>query len=862
MTAGVAHRIVRLLAAGALAAPVVLGAQTAQPAPPRVVNRDSVTIAAGKRYEASGFSRFFLGNTYRDLWTTPIRVPVLDLERYAGGLKPLKEGGGNQTKNLRLGARDGTEYVFRPVDKANATPPERLRGTAVAKIFRDQVSGLFPAAGIIAAPIADAAGVLHATPAFTVMPNDSSLGKFREDFIDRLGTIEDFPNKPDEGPGFGGGSDIIDTSDLLPLLDSVPTQRVDARSFLTARLTDFVLDDTDRHHGNWKWARFGSGKAARWVAIPRDRDHAFNHYDGRLARLASHWVPFLSEFEGKYQSIRVLSDNSRQLDRRFLSDLEKPVWDSIATALTRRITDAVIDSAVGLLPHEYQSVAPSFAAKLKQRRDGLPAIADEFYKVLADAVEVHATDAADKATVTYETGGLVDVELQAAGARYYHRRFDPRETSEVQVYLHDGDDSALVRGDVASKIRVRVIGGNGTNELVDSSRVGRRASPRFYDRGHVTGMYYGPDSSRDTLFSRRPWVKNDTGTLAPPSPNIGTRFTPSVGFGAGGLGLVPRVSAQWVRNGFRREPYATLINLDAEYATGSNRFRVTLFHDSRLESSPVHFTTTARVSGFEITNFYGFGNDTKPESDVGSDDFFHAEQRQWQLRPAVALSLGNRESDVTLGPVIQYSTTGGPPDRLLAQEQPYGSGNFGQVGARLGLRYDTRDMVRGATRGFMVDMSSSAFPAVWDVTSAFSQLSGSAETFLELPLPHRPVLALRGGGRKVWGDAPFHEAAFLGGGDTLTGVKPQRYAGDASIYGNSELRVPVVSLRRVIPIDLGILAFADAGRVYVDGDSPGGWHGVTGGGVWLGIIDHATGVNLVFTSSPEKRVVLGTGLRF
>ena len=134
-----ASRAVTLAAGLGVAVVAPAYAQTRQPPPPRVVSKDSVTLAAGSRYEAGGFSRFFLGNTYRDLWTTPIRVPVLDLDTYAGGLKPLKEGGGHQTKNLRLGASNGTEFVFRPVDKANATPPERLRGTAFAKIFRDQV---------------------------------------------------------------------------------------------------------------------------------------------------------------------------------------------------------------------------------------------------------------------------------------------------------------------------------------------------------------------------------------------------------------------------------------------------------------------------------------------------------------------------------------------------------------------------------------------------------------------------------------------------------------------------------------------------------------------------------------------------
>src|SRR5687768_11093449 len=92
--------IVRLGAAVLVATTPQLAA--AQPAPPRVVSRDTVAYAAGTHYDANGFQRFFLGNTYRDLWTKPVRVPVLDVRTYAGGLVPLKEGGGKQTKNLRF----------------------------------------------------------------------------------------------------------------------------------------------------------------------------------------------------------------------------------------------------------------------------------------------------------------------------------------------------------------------------------------------------------------------------------------------------------------------------------------------------------------------------------------------------------------------------------------------------------------------------------------------------------------------------------------------------------------------------------------------------------------------------------------
>lgn len=826
----------------------------AQSATPRVTSLDSVTLTAGPRYDAGSLKRFFLGNTYRHYWETPLRVPTLNVRTYAGGLQPLKEGGGMQTKSLRLGAPDGSEFVFRLVTKA-ANPPDRLRGTLVDALFRDQISAMYPAAPVVAAPIAEAAGVLHATPEFAVMPDDSLLGKYREPFIERLALIEQYPTKPDDALGFAGASEIIDSEELVPLLDSLPTQRVDDRAFLVARLTDFIIGDVDRHLGNWKWARFGHSEAVRWVPIARDRDHAFHSYDGVLARLASRAAPNLTTFDAKYPGIVSLSRNARTLDRRLLAGIEKPAWDSVARALQLRITNAVIDSAVNRTPREYGSLVSPFTTKLRQRRDTLRAVADRFYMELARVVDVHGTNGADIATITYLDGGFVDVDLRSRGTQYFRRRFSPRETHEIRIYLHDGDDSALVSGNVRSKLVMRVIGGNGLNTLMDSTRL---HLTRMYDDGRVRGVSYGPDSLQDTLLNRRPWV-NDTGSLRPPSPDYDTELGPTAGLGGGsGLGIVPKLGLSWKRYGFAREPYATFVSLAGEYSIGIDGFRVTLMADRRLERSRVHYTAMARMSEFEVINFHGLGNDTDGEP----DDFYHVDQRQWLLQPAVAVALGRRESDVTFGPVVQYSSTGGPAERFIAQERPYGIGEFGQAGVRLGLRYDTRDNEGFTTRGFLLDANSSGFPAMWNVEHPFSQVSGSATTFFQLPVPMHPVLAFRGGGRKVWGSAPFHELAFIGGRSTVRGMDAQRYAGDASFYGTSELRIPVASVRYVIPLDIGVLGFVDAGRVYVDGASPGGWHTVGGGGLWFGILDQATGFSVTFTSSAEKRLLLGTGLRF
>src|SRR2546427_489674 len=77
----------------------------------------TVRVIPGARYDAGWLHCFILGAHWRDLWTTSVEVEVLDLDRYAGGLTPLKRGGGRETQSLRFKGADGKEYKFRSIDK-------------------------------------------------------------------------------------------------------------------------------------------------------------------------------------------------------------------------------------------------------------------------------------------------------------------------------------------------------------------------------------------------------------------------------------------------------------------------------------------------------------------------------------------------------------------------------------------------------------------------------------------------------------------------------------------------------------------------------------------------------------------------
>ena len=202
-----------------------LSAQAGGPAPP---TSDSVTVVSGQQYEAGGLFMTFMGRGYRDLWTTPIRVPVADLSRWGGGgLTPFDVGGGQTTQTLHLRGADGRRYVLQSVDKSPGALGEELQGTPVEAIIQDQLSSFHPSGAVITARLLEAVGVLHPQPLLVLVPDSPQLGEYRDQFAGMLALFEERPDDgPDGGAGFAGSRRIVQTPDLFDELEEDPGDRV------------------------------------------------------------------------------------------------------------------------------------------------------------------------------------------------------------------------------------------------------------------------------------------------------------------------------------------------------------------------------------------------------------------------------------------------------------------------------------------------------------------------------------------------------------------------------------------------------------------------------------------------------------
>jgi hypothetical protein len=332
----------------------------------------AAVVAVAPRYRASRIHRFWMGNGYRDLWTTPIRAPLVDLHGFAGGLTPLRRGGGRQTRALRLRGADGREYVFRSLDKDQAQALSPLRRALAGRVRQDQVSALHPGAALVAAGLEDAAGIPNAAPRLMVMPDVPALAEFRAGFGGLPGTLQEVSRA-----GFAGAGRVEATDGLWAALRQSPRDRVDARAYLALRLMDVYLGDWDRHDDQLKWGRVERG-GGTWVPIPRDRDYAFSDYGGVLPGLARRFDPKVVRFDAAYRDLRGLLVKPREMDERLLCALPASAWDSTAAAMAHSLTDGAIAAAIGRMPREYVTRSAPLAATLRARRDGLPDAARRF----------------------------------------------------------------------------------------------------------------------------------------------------------------------------------------------------------------------------------------------------------------------------------------------------------------------------------------------------------------------------------------------------------------------------------------------------------------------------------------------------
>lgn len=858
------------------------------------------------RFSNSALARAVFGERYRGVWKTEVEVPVIDIGTARGGLTPVKRSGGNQTTGLRLEGGDGNVYDFRLLEKGGTGQvPAGLRDGFVGDVVLELRAAAVPYGGVVTARLAETLGVPTPRPEVVYVPDDPRLGRYRDQFGDRLATLE---LRPDEDvsdvPGFEGFTDVISDERLREELREDQDHYVDQRAFLRARLLDMLVADWDRHAGQFRWGAFEPGEldpsltgdAATqgkvYLPVPRDHDWAFYGIGGLIQPPLALFDKRLQPIGTDYGSLVGLNRNGLPQDRRFLNRLTEDEWREIAADVRQELTDEAISEAVGVVPPEvYAQIGDEWVRILRARRDQLVNVAESYYGLLAGTVDVLGSDERELFEAERQSDGSLAVTVRSykggePGRELYRRTFLPSETEEVRLYGFAGRDLFRVVGGGPARIAVRVIGGAGEDELV--APAGRVA------------VYDTPDGLEIAEAGRaiedRRSDDPDVNRYDPREQVLGDRaFRPVIGFQPTD-GVLLGASTTWFVPGFRLRPFAATHTLAVNYATNTGGFAALYSGRMREAVGGLDLEVDALASTPRYArNFYGFGNGTP---DVPGD-LARVNLARVQARAGFGTPIGQGVRLVA-GPSARFADASEPegpvrifPDDPTADEPiqlPPALALPGEefeaqthAGGFAQLALSTADRAVNPRSGLRLVAEGQVLAGVSGPAETYGTVGGEAAAYLPLSYAPQLTLALRAGGSHIVGDFPFFDAAVLGGPGSLRGYRRERSAGRSAASASAELRAKLFDLDAyVLPLQVGALAFADAGRVWadqtqrpcppgffcpaiddpIDPDDGDGVQLGYGGGLWFGVLDRAV-LNVTVGASDEATLVtVGLGFAY
>lgn len=815
----------------------------------------SISVAASEKYGANKGKVKWMGANYRDVWATPTEVPVFDIGREQGGLKILKKGGGMQTKSLRMESGDGRQYVLRSIEKypENAIP-SALRKTFAQDIVQDQISASHPYGAFIVPTLAEAAEIFHTNPKPVYIPDDPRFGEFGSAFAGTLAVYEERPNKEAaQDEWFGGGKDVEGTFDVLAKLKKDNDNSVDQNFVVRNRLFDMWIGDWDRHDDQWRWVEFEkNGKGSLYRPIPRDRDQVFFLNQGIIPKVAARkWaLPKIEGFDEEVDWAPGISENARFFDRSFMNEPDWNDWQDQLAFLRSRLTDEVIEEAISNWPKAIQDLtAERVRTGLKARREDWDRYAREHYLFLSKEVEVIGSDKHEyflvERTSENETKVTVwkkkrDGELME---KRYERIFKGDETKEVRLFGLDGEDVFEMKGGFKSKTKVRVIGGTDKDKFINAEGQNRLKNVLVYDRLKST-KFEGNSKGISRLSSKPEVNSHDRKSFKYDilQPLASAQINPDDGLLLGG-------GFTFTKHGWRKDPFASRHTVLANFSgnTDAFNFRYTGAFTGilgRWDFNP----ELEWQEPFSVNNFFGIGNETVflqdqaigPEDD-DPIDFYRVRVKKLEVDLGFTKKLGPK-GRFFVGAGYRSVRVEETPNRFISQEllpnQNFERRAFGKL--RTGLAVDSRDSKVLPQRGTVASLQIERFEAYDQISTSFTRFSAEWAFFFAARLPSRLVIGNRVGMEHNSSPVTFINANTLGGRSNLRGFRRTRFHGETSFYHNLDLRLKLFSFRSYIfPGQFGILAFHDAGRVWVAGEESDKFHTGKGFGIWISPLNTA-----------------------
>ena len=814
---------------------------------------DSILISGNKKLKGNFFKKLFMGKNYRKEWTTPVKVEVLDIGKEQGGLTAEKQGGGKQTKSLKVQDSSGKKWSLRSIQKfPEAAIPADLRSPFAIDILEDGISASYPYASLSTGVMADAAGVPNLKRKLVYIPDDPRLGRFRSTFKNTLAILEE-----KEPPGVGK---TYNSDELVLRLAKDNDDHVDQKQVLKARLLDNFYMDLDRHEGQWTWATKDTGKGKIYYVIPEDQDQAFFTNQGILPWFAKqpNLVPELQGFHAKTRNIKTFNRTARNFDRSFLNELDEATWSHRIDTFLSKMTDDVIEKAMQQQPNEIEKFnADKIVSTLKEKRKYFKDDMLKYYRFISKEVNIVGTNQKELFTIdklgdgkTHVVVNKIDKQGQVS-SKIYDRLFDPAVTNELRLYGLEDNDSFVLKGG-NSPILIRIIGGPGNDNFINE---GTGGNVMVYDVTFEKNNFSGNVDGLRKKLSADP--RNNSYNRIFYEYNV---FDPGLSFAYNvDDGLFLGGKFRYTTHSFRKDPYAMRHELAVGHAlrTSSWYFKYQGEITGVFGTSDLLLRADVRAP-INVTNFFGLGNNTV----LNTDEVVYFRTR-YNITTLSALVRRQLQSWLRIygGPIFQHfklpvaensgkfvnnTNVNGLDPATLYLPKTY-------LGAEALLDINSKNNQVIPTRGFVLDAGIRQLFGLNGQSHTLTQFHWDMSVFASFVPQSAYVFATRFGYYRNFGKFEFQQANYLSGTENLRGFRRNRFAGRSVAFNNTELRLNLGKFNTYLfPGSYGILLFNDIGRVWTDGESSNKWHDGYGGGIWISPIQRFVITASVAHSSEEK----------
>ena len=799
---------------------------------------DSVTVAASEVYDVGLFRKATFGDRYRKSWNTPVKMPVFNLETEFKDLTPVKQGGGMSSRSLRFKSTSGKEYVLRSVNKdVSRGLPRDLRETLVQDFIQDLKSGSHPYAAFAVPALAKSIGVYHTNPRLFYLPKQQRLGAYNETFPGELYLFEERPDDDQwaDSEDFGHSPDIISYLDLLDKIHKSPKHQIDEKSALRARLFDQFIHDYDRHDDQWRWASFPQNDdLILYRPIPRDRDQAFFDLRGVVPFVISRRFMRVQQrgLTGAIRDIPGEAKPGRVFDRTFITELDRTDWLLVASEMQAGLTDEVIENAFTVWPDNiYQLNAPHIIKVLKKRRDRIVTHAEKLYAFYAKYVDVTGTEKRDLFEVERKPGGDVLVKISALKKAdekegpYYERLFLKKETREIRLYGLGDDDRFLINGERGNGIRIRVIGGNGGDEVKDETNAAKSSAydtPNGMDiSGNVKDLRY--NDLKINEYDRDEFKYNT--------------YFPTITFGRTvDDGFLYGAGVRLSNYRFRKEPYGVQHFLFVRFSANTNALNLRYTGDyTRAIGRHLDFNPDIRFDRPVIFNFFGLGNGSEVDQSQ-PNSYNWVRLQQVSFRPLLKRTWYNGRNFTRFGPFFESVEVENRTDRITGTDiismNDLEEKRF--IGFMLEHSFQSVDNGSIPRNGVKINFGLTQYFNIND-RQAYARLYGHFTSYVTMGSKVELTFATRIGIASLSNENfLFYHSNNLGGNTYLRGFRNNRFAGQSLFFHNTDLRLKLFYWRNhFIPFEFGIMGGFDYGRVWMENEPGGKMNTGISPGFWL-----------------------------